>query len=294
MAAASDLDPKAVRRQFARRASRLHEADFLLRETERRLLERLEIVRMQPATILDVGCGLGRSLGALSQRYPQARLFGCDQALPVIRRARETLTPTRQGLLARLRGRPAEPIAEVFAGDARLLALADSSIDMIWSNLVFHWFDDPLPVVEEWQRVIRPQGLLTFSLLGVDSFLELRQAGARTMRFPDMHDIGDLLVAAGFAEPVMDMDKIVLTYREPEALLADVRVLGGNALRDRFRGLLGRSQRNEWLAAIGRTRGSDGLLRITLELVFGQAWCPSPKRLPRGLAPVRIVPRKPR
>src|SRR5690606_20248666 len=113
-----------------------------------------------------------------------------------------------------------------------------------------------------------------------------------TMQFPDMHDIGDLLVSAGFAEPVMDMDKITLTYRDPAAVLADVRLLGGNALRERFRGLLGRGHRDEWLAAIDRTRAADGLLHLTLELVFGHAWCPSPKRLPRGLAPVRIVPRK--
>jgi malonyl-CoA O-methyltransferase len=292
MAAAPDLDPMAVRRQFARRAAGLHEADFLLRETERRLLERLEIVRLQPATILDVGCGLGRGLAALSQRYPEAALFGCDQALPVVQRARDALAPPQRGLLARLRGRTAAPLAAVFAADAQALALADSRVDLLWSNLVFHWFADPERAVNEWQRVIRPGGLLSFSLLGVDSLMELREAGARTMQFPDMHDVGDLLVSAGFAEPVMDMDRITLTYREPAALLADVRILGGNALRSRFRGLLGRGQQRDWLAAIEETRGADGVLRLTFELVFGHAWCPTPKRLPRGLAPVRIVPRR--
>jgi malonyl-CoA O-methyltransferase len=292
MATAPDLDPKAVRRQFARRAASLHRADFLFRETERRLLERLELVRMQPAAIVDVGCGLGRSLAALAQRYPQAALFGCDQALPVARAARAALAPPQRGLLARLRGRPAQSLAAIFVADGQALPLADSSVDLLWSNLVFHWFADPPRAVEEWHRVIRPGGLLTFTALGVDSFTELRQAGARTMPFPDMHDLGDLLSAAGFAEPVMDMDRITLTYREPEALLADARLLGGNALRGRFRGLLGRGHRREWLAAIERTRGGDGLLRLTLELVFGHAWCPTPKRLPHGLAPIRLVPRK--
>lgn len=292
MATPSELDPTAVRRQFARRASRLHSADFLFRETERRLLERLEIVRLQPASVLDVGCGLGRSLAALAQRYPQAAVCGCDLAWPIAARARRALTPTSRGLLARLRGRPAQPLASVFAADAHALPLRGASFDMIWSNLAFHWFADPPRAVDEWHRVIRPDGLLTFTALGVDSLVELRAAGARFMQFPDLHDIGDLLSGAGFAEPVMDVERIALTYREPEAMLADARALGGNALRGRFRGLLGRGRRRDWLAAIERGRGSDGLLRMSIELVFGHAWCPSKKRLPRGLARVDFAPRR--
>ncbi|MFP5407404.1 MAG: methyltransferase domain-containing protein, partial [Gammaproteobacteria bacterium] len=205
MADAPDLDPKALRQQFARRAPTLQRADFLLRETERRLLERLEIVRLQPAAILDVGCGLGRSLAMLAQRYPQASLYGCDVAWPVAARASRALAPPTRGLLARLSGRPAVPLAQVFAADAQALPMSDSRVDMIWSNLVFHWFADPVRAVEEWYRVIRPDGLITFTALGVDTFMELRAAGARIMPFPDMHDIGDLLTSSGFAEPVMDM-----------------------------------------------------------------------------------------
>ncbi|HRO60596.1 MAG TPA: methyltransferase domain-containing protein [Burkholderiaceae bacterium] len=291
MAIAPDLDPLAVRRQFARRAATLHRADFILRETERRMLERLEIVRLEPARIVDVGCGLGQGLAALAQRYPNAAVFGCDLAWPVVAQARRVLEPPTRGLLARLRSRAAPPIASVFAADAQALPMPAASTDLVWSNLVFHWFVDPVRAVEEWYRVIRPNGLLSFTSLGVDSCVELRDAGARLMPFPDMHDIGDLLIASGFAEPVMDMERITLTYRDATALLADVRALGGNAQRGRFRGLVGRRERNDWIAAIERARGSDGLLRLTLELIFGHAWCPAQKRLPDGLARINFVTR---
>ena len=292
MAIAPDLDPLAVRRQFARRAATLHRADFILRETERRMLERLEIVRLEPARIVDVGCGLGQGLAALAQRYPNAAIFGCDLAWPIVVQARRILEPPTRGLLARLRSRSAPPIASVFVADAQALPIAGSSADLVWSNLVFHWFVDPVRAVEEWYRVIRPNGLLSFTSLGVDSFVELRDAGASLMPFPDMHDIGDLLIASGFAEPVMDMERITLTYRDATALLADVRALGGNAQRGRFRGLVGRRERDDWLAAIEAARGSDGLLRLTLELIFGHAWCPAQKRLADGLARINFVPRK--
>lgn len=255
------------------------------------MLERLGIVRLVPNSIVDVGCGLGRSLAALAQRYPQAAIYGCDLAWPVAAQARRALTPPARGLLARLRSGAAAPVASVFAADAHALPLPNASADLVWSNLVFHWFGDPVRAVGEWHRIVRPNGLLTFTSLGVDSFVELRTAGARLMPFPDMHDIGDLLTSTGFADPVMDMERVTLTYRDAAALLADAHALGGNALRDRFRGLLGRRERDAWLAAIERARDADGMLRLTLELVFGHAWCPEHKRLPDGLSRINIVPR---
>lgn len=290
----SDLDPMAVRRQFGRRASRLHQADFLLREAERRLLDRLAVVRLQPSAILDVGCGLGHGMAALAQRYPEASVQGCDLAWQVAVQARQRLAPQARGLLARLRRGAGRPVATVFAADAAALPLADASIDLLWSNLAFHWFTDAPRVAAEWHRVIRPGGLVSFTALGVDSLAELRLAGARTMRFPDMHDIGDLLVGAGLVEPVMDVERLTLTYRDAAALLADVRALGGNALSGRFRGLLGRGHRRDWLAALEAGRGADGLLRLSIELIYGHAWCPARKRLPDGLARVEFMPRRER
>lgn len=286
-----DLDPSAVRRQFARRAANGGRADFLLREVESRMLERLDLVRLAPETVLDVGCGLGSGLIALKRRYPAARLLGVDAAGPVVRCAREALAPPSRGFFARLRPSATEPIARVVLADAQALPFANSSVDLVWSNLALHWFESPERAIAEWYRVARAGGLLDFSFLGVDTLVELRGLGARIMPFHDMHDIGDALMAAGFSEPVMDTQRLTLSWRTAQALLDDVRALGGNAQRERFRGLLGRRQRTGWLEAIESLRGEDTLLRVTVEVVFGHAWCPARKRRADGLVPIEIQPR---
>lgn len=286
-----DLDPSAVRRQFSRRATAPGRADFLFAEVEARMLERLDLVRLSPQSVLDVGCGAGRGLLALKKRYPSAELMGVDSAFGMARAAREALAPPSKGFFARLRSRAAAPVARIAVADANALPLADASVDLIWSNLALHWFEAPERAVGEWYRIARPGGLLDFSFFGVDTFAELREPGARFMRFHDLHDVGDLLAAAGFAEPVMDAQRLTLSWPTPEALLGDLRAIGGNALRERFRGLLGRSHRTAWLQALEALRSADGRLHATVELVFGHAWCPGRKRRADGLATVEFVPR---
>jgi malonyl-CoA O-methyltransferase len=287
-----DIDPAAVRRQFSRRARQAPRADFLLREVESRMLERLPLVRLAPKRIVDVGCGRGEGLLALKRQYPEAALVGVDASLGAIRRARESLAAPSRGFFARMLRSDADPIAALVAGDAHALPLKNGSADLVWSNLALHWFESPQGAIDEWYRVMRPGALLDFSFFGVDTFAELRALGARTMSFHDMHDIGDALMEAGFSEPVMDMQRLTLSWKTPQALLDDVRALGGNALRGRFRGLLGRRSRDEWLRAIESLRGDDGLIRCTIEIVFGHAWCPQRKRRSDGLASIEFQPRR--
>ena len=109
--------------------------------------------------------------------------------------------------------------------------------------------------------------------------------------FPDMHDLGDALVAQGFAEPVVDTERLKVTWREPATCLAEIRQWGGNPLADRFRGLLTPRHRREWHQAIESLRGPDGLIAVSVELIYGHAWCPPERRLPEGIAPIRIVRR---
>lgn len=286
-----DLDPSALRRQFSRRAASAGRADFLLAEVEARMLERLDVVRLSPARVVDVGCGVGRGLPALGRRYPAAELLGLDSSTGMARAARDALAPPSRGFLARLRGVPAGPVARIVVADAHALPLPDASVDLVWSNMLLHWLVQPERAVGEWYRVARPGALLDFSFLGVDSFVELRRLGARMMPFHDLHDVGDLVAAAGFAEPVMDSERLTLTWAGPQALLDDLRALGGNALRGRFRGLLGRGHRDAWLRALESLRRPDGRLHATVELVFGHAWCPARKRRSDGLSTIDFVPR---
>lgn len=299
MPPSSDLDPRAVRLQFGRRTQRLARADFLYREVERRMLDRLEVVRLSPAVVLDVGTGLGQGAAALQQRYPAASVLGADLAAPLAAQAaRLHGAAARSGLAGRLRrwfgadvGGEARAPA-FFVADAQALPLAANSVDLLWSNLAWHWFADPVTVLAQWYRVIRPDGLLMFSTFGVDTLKELRELGAALPAFPDMHDIGDALGTAGFADPVMDSERLTITWSDAAALLDEVRALGGNALRSRGAGLHTRRERERWRASIDSLRGADGRIAISFELVYGHAWCPPQKRRADGYAPVSFVPRR--
>ena len=295
-----DLDPKAVRLQFGRRQRRLERADFLLREVERRMLERLDLVRRVPATAIDVGSGLGHGAARMQQRYAQALVLGFDLA-PGLAAAAARLhgRPARRSLAGRLQswfGAAAGTTAAspaFAAADACRLPLRAGGVDLIWSNLAWHWFADPAAVLAEWYRVVRPEGLLMFSAFGVDTLRELRALGVALPQYPDLHDVGDALAQAGFAEPVMDAERLTITWREPQALLDDLRALGGNALRGRSRGLHTPAQRRGWLERIESLRGPQGSISIGFEIVYGHAWCPPRKRLPDGYSAIDFVPRRP-
>lgn len=275
-----DLDPLAVRRQFDRRARRLADADFLLREVERRMLARLDLIRMVPENFVDIGCGLGSGVMALRQRYPEAAGLGVDFAPRVVARAADRTRPPGRGFLARLLpGTRRAPGAWV-AADAGALPLADESTALAWSSLVLHWCADPIAVLREWRRILRHDGLLMFTTFGVDTLRELRIAGAPVMRFTDMHDIGDWLVAAGFAEPVMDMEWIDVSFPDPAALLADLRTLGGDARLERRRGLAGRHAHDRLREQLAAQAGPDGRISLRFEIVYGHAWRIRPKPRP--------------
>ncbi len=285
MSEANDLDPTAVRRQFARRAARGGVPEFLLREVERRLLEHLDLVRIDPGAIVDVGCGRGPGLLALRQRYPRAALAGIDVVEGMVRAARSSLAPPR-GILARLMRDRTSAAPGLVVADMMQLPLAPSSCDLVWSNLALHWCAQPQEAIGQWHQVLRPGGLAMFSVFGVDTLTQLRAAGATLMPFPDMHDLGDALVHAGFADPVMDMERIDLRYASAGALLDEVRELGGNALRSRFRGLRGGRRRRQWEERIGADAGADGRITLSFEIIYGHAWVPAAKRRADGAVPI--------
>lgn len=223
-----------VRRQFDQRAARLPAHDALLREVERRLLERLDLIRLVPRRVLDIGCGRGQSRALLAARYPLAEWVGLDLSAAMLRGA-----AVPDGTVARWWRRLRGEVALRVQADAACLPLADGSADLVCSNLMLHWHPTPHALFPEWKRVLRVEGLLLFSCFGPDTLRELRAACAQAlpraapMPFIDMHDFGDMMVAAGFATPVMDVEVLRLTYPSPQALLREVAALGGNARDDR-------------------------------------------------------------
>lgn len=281
------VDRQQVGRRFSKAAASYSDGDFFAREVDRRMQERLDYVKVEPKRILDLGCSRGASLVSLAERYPEAQLIGLDVAPAMLSAARPQRAAWQRWLGL---GKSAEPVR--LAADAAKLPLKSRSTAVIWSNLLLHWLDDPLPALAEAHRVLEVGGLLMFSTLGPDSLRELRLAFAdgyaHTQRFIDMHDLGDMLVGCGFADPVMDMEVITLTYDDLDAMFADLRAAGSScAMKARRHGLTGR---NSWAAARAAYEGvrRDGKLPATFEVVYGHAWKAEAKQTADGRAIVRL------
>lgn len=270
-----EIDKREVRRAFSKAASTYDAAAVLQREVCIRMLERLDVVRLQPARILDVGSGTGWGTRQLGERYKQAEVIALDIALGMLQAARGTST-WWQKLFAGSKQR-------FLCADVEALSLAARSVDMIWSNLAVQWCNDLPATFVELHRVLRVDGLLMFSTFGPDTLKELRVAFAgvdgynHVSRFADMHDIGDMLVAAGFADPVMEMETLMLTYDDVKAVMQDLRDIGAhNATAGRASGMLGKAK---WARIVQNyeTLRRDGKLPATFEIVYGHAWKAQPK-----------------
>jgi len=298
------IDPRAAQRQFERRAASFDQHDFLHREIESRLLERLEPLRIDPARAIDLGCGTGHALPALADRYPRTDWVGTDLAHGMLRGAGARLQAAAGigGTVAKLLGRVGMggiaprvtgsfgragasglARADLVQADFARLPFADDSFDLLWSNLALHFAPDLGSAVAEWSRVAKPGAALMFSCFGPDSLRELRalwpaDAPRAFIPFADMHDLGDLMTGAGFVDPVMGMERLTLTYTEPTRLLADLRALTGNPLSARAPRLQSRDLRQRFLAALDGARNRDGLIAVTLEIVYGHAWAGQPRQ----------------
>jgi malonyl-CoA O-methyltransferase len=254
-----ELDRSTARRRFGRAAKTYADAARVEAEVASRMLERLDYLKLAPRRILDAGCGPSREAAGLLARYSQAGLVELDFSLEMLRAG-----PQRRRLFRRNR-------RTALCADFEHLPLADGSIDLVWSSMALHWALEPLRAFKEFARVLAPGGLVMFSTLGPDTLKELRAAGAgRVHRFIDMHDLGDMLVAAGFSAPVMDMEMLTFTYSDGEALLTDLRASGQTCARaDRPRGLSGKRFGRDLRHALGEHPSAS------FEIVYGHAWKPA-------------------
>jgi malonyl-CoA O-methyltransferase len=242
-------------------------------------------VKLSPARILDAGSGPAPQAGALKQRYRGAQVVALDISPEMLRRIESP------GLFGRLAGKTRT--AAVCADIVRM-PLASRAFSLVWSNMALHWAASPQAALGEFHRVLEVEGLLMFSTPGPDTLKELRSAfsapGAapHVHSFIDMHDLGDMLVAAGFSAPVMDTETVTLTYSGVEAMTDDLRASGqACALELRARGLLGRAR---WQAVRGALEATkrEGRLAATVEVVYGHAWKGAPRRTPEGHAVVNF------
>ena len=273
-----------MRSDFAGAAESYDSAAVLAREVGARMAARLDLVKIAPRRVADIGCATGDGIRELYRRYGVAGrgklTIAIDYALPMLRAVRK-----RTPWLQRLAGFG----PRLVNADVRALPLSANTLGLVWSNLMLQWLEDPLPALRELHRVLEVGGLLSFATLGPDTLKELRNASAiagagdTAKRFLDMHDLGDMLVAAGFADPVMDMEIITLTYATPRKFLADQRHLG---VRD---ALLGHQDWRDWRRLLGAwPRDAEGRLPATFEIVHGHAWKPEPRQIADGRAVVKF------
>jgi malonyl-CoA O-methyltransferase len=254
-APSSGPERRTARRRFERAARSYAGASRLEAEVGARMLERLDYVKLAPRRILDAGSGPPQRV--LGKRYPKASVVAVDLSLGMLRSARSWISFLKRELSV--------------CGDLERLPVAGGAVDLVWSNMALHWVADPAAALRELERVLAPAGLLMFSTLGPDTLRELRQAAgaARVHEFLDMHDIGDMLVAAGFSAPVMDMEMLTIAYPAADGLLRDLRASGQTSARaDRPRGLSGKGFG-------ARLRGAVAA-NATFEVVYGHAWKRAP------------------
>ncbi len=237
-------------------------------------------------------------------RYPKARRVALDLAQPMldVARARARAGSSALGrLLAPLRGQ-GSALPGFVCGDLAAMPFVSAAFDLVWSNATLQWIDDLPLAIAECHRVLAVGGLFTFTTFGPDTLKELRAAFAgvdarpHVGRFVDMHDIGDILVAKGFADPVMQMEYMTLTYPDALAMLRDLKAIGAtNAARGRARGLMGRGRWQRALAALDASRGPGPLGRVsaTFEVIYGHAWKAAPTHTAEGHAIVKLE-RRPR
>ncbi|MDD4963593.1 MAG: malonyl-ACP O-methyltransferase BioC [Gallionella sp.] len=274
------IDKQQVRRSFSRAAKSYDAAAVLQREVCQRMLERLDYIRLQPTRVLDVGSGTGWGTRQLTAKYADAQVISLDIALGMLQLSRGQTSWWRKLL---------SPPPAVCA-DVEALPFAANSFEMVWSNLALQWCNDLPATIVDLHRILKPDGLLMFSTFGPDTLKELRRAfhgvdeHTHLNRFADMHDVGDMLSHGGFAEPVMDMEYLTLTYDDVRGVLYDLKAIGAhNATAGRGQGLMGKQAWARLVENYEQQR-RDGKLPATYEVIYGHAWKVPPRMTKDGAA----------
>ena len=264
------FDQQRVRQAFDKAVDSYDEAALLQKEVCKRLLEKLDVVRLSPEWILDAGTGTGEAVKPLQKKYKKAELVLFDLSEAMLQKS------VKQGALFR---KPHQ-----VCGNIESLPFADQTFDLLFSSLAMQWCNDLGAALVEFKRVLKPGALLQFATFGPDTLKELRASwekvdeAVHVNSFIDMHDIGDALLQAGFAEPVMESEMITVHYKDVDTLMQDLRDIGANVTANGHRrGLLTRNMLKQMREAYEMYRQGN-VLPATYEIVYGHAWMSEAKK----------------
>lgn len=238
---------------------------FLSREIAKRMNERLSVIKIMPSRILDAGCAYGDDMKAFSENFPDAWIVGMDTSLTMLGHIRKHLHD-RDGMI------------DCVCGDVGSLPFGQAVFDMVWSNLLIHWHEDAASVFREWISVLRQDGLLMFSCLGQGTWSALRNICkgidkySRILEFDSMRDIGDSLIDAGFAAPVLEREWINVTYSTVEKMLTDVRAFGGHLPGNHPEDPRDVNDHKKLVDCLNAERDGDGLLSLEFEIIYAHAF----------------------
>lgn len=256
-------EKKRIQKHFDSKADSYESCAVLQQEVCNRMLERLHLVTLQPEVVLDCGSGTGWGVQGLMKHYKKSRVIALDLSLSMLHKSAAKGSWLRKPSLV--------------CADAECIPLADESVDLVFSNLMLQWCDAE-KVFNEFKRILKPGGLLMFSTFGPDTLKELKASWAgvdddvHVNDFADMHDLGDALMQQGLAEPVMDMDRVTLTYNDAASVMRDLKAIGANtAVHKKNRGLVTPGKFRKVIDAYEAFR-TAGIIPATFEVVFGHAW----------------------
>jgi malonyl-CoA O-methyltransferase len=223
-------------------------AAVLAREVSEELLSRLDWMTLNPSVIVDVGCGTGEMSSRLHERYAEAKVLAVDLSDMMIQHAKQNTTHV-----------------SCICADAGKLPLQNQSVDLLFANFLIPWHDDIASLLREWRRVLRPNGLLILTALGLDTLKEWRTLFPQACipKFVDMHDAGDLMLQEGFDDPVLDVNHYTITYRDQTHLLHELHVSG--MLNEKL----------ELTKSNDMAFTDEGTWAVTYEVVFAHAFVPA-------------------
>jgi malonyl-CoA O-methyltransferase len=263
------LNKRRIREDFAKAANSYDAAAIVQHEICARALERLQMLKLNPEVILDIGSGTGKSVRGLQTAYPDSLVIASDVALQML-----------------VHGHQQAHTALSVCCDAEYLPIKDESVDLIFSTSTFQWCEDINQVFKECSRILHKDGALVFSTFGPDTLLELRQSWGKVdgyshvHGFIDMHHIGDLLLANHYADPVVDMEVLIIEYQQIHQLLCDLKATGSRgkfSAADRssegssFAGLMGKNRFQQFEQEYESYRQNNGLLPASYEVIYGYA-----------------------